>query len=338
MTKARGVEFIDGRVSEVERGPQGVVAVHLEDGRRLEADFFIDASGFRSELLGKALDEPFIPYAGSLACDRAVVGGWERGPDEPILPYTTAETMDHGWAWQIEHERHVNRGYVFSSAFVSDDEAREEFLRKNPKANKDGRVVKFRTGRYQRLWVDNVAAIGNAAGFVEPLEATALMMTCIQLRTLLDVLLGCHLEPTPTIRAVYHQYVTTAWDEVRDFLSVHYKFNTRFTTPFWRHCQEDTDVSSIAPLLDFYHENGPSGFGRYLLRATSTNYGIEGFLVHLVGNRVPHKKAYEPAVAERQLWEKHRQANAAKGRAAMTIQEALPFVRHPKWKWLGDPS
>src|SRR5262249_10254144 len=95
-----GVEFTDATVSGAERGPQGIAAVLLGDGRRLEADFYIDASGFRSELLGKALEEPFISYDRALFCDRAVVGGWER-TTEPILPYTTAEGMDAGWAWQI---------------------------------------------------------------------------------------------------------------------------------------------------------------------------------------------------------------------------------------------
>ena len=333
--KARGVEFIDGKVSSAERGPEGVTAVHLEDGQRLEADFFIDASGFRSELLGKTLEEPFVSYADSLFCDRAIVGGWER-TDEPILPYTTAETMDGGWSWQIEHEHHVNRGYVFSSAFLSDDDARVEFLRRNPKAPADARVVKFRSGRRQRMWVDNVAAVGNAAGFVEPLEASALMMACIQLRVLIDLLLGSNLEPTAGMHDLYNRYVETAWDEIRDFLAVHYKFNTRLATPFWRHCQEDTNVDNIAPLLDFYRENGPSGFARHLLRATSTNYGIEGFLVHLVGNQAPHRKTYTPTEVERRTWEKHRQVHAAKAKTGMTIKEALVYVRHPKWTWHGD--
>ena len=174
------MEIIDGKVTGSERRPEGgIAAVHLEDGRRLAADFFIDASGFRSELLGRALEEPFVSFDRSLFCDRAVVGGWER-TDEPILPYTTAETMDAGWAWQIEHEHHVNRGYVYSSQAISDDEAAAEFLRKNPKAPQSPRVVKFRSGRYRRQWVDNVVAIGNAGGFVEPLEATALMIVCAQ--------------------------------------------------------------------------------------------------------------------------------------------------------------
>ena len=94
-----------------------------EDGTRHTADLYIDASGFRSELLGRELQEPFVDYTDSLFCDRAVIGGWQR-TTEPVHPFTTAETMDCGWAWQIEHETFINRGYVYSSKFISDDDAR----------------------------------------------------------------------------------------------------------------------------------------------------------------------------------------------------------------------
>ena len=251
QVRAAGVEFIDGTVRGVERGGEGVAALILEDGQRLAADFFVDSSGFRSELLGRALEEPFVSYGGSLFCDRAILGGWDRGVNEPILPYTTAETMDAGWAWQIEHEHHVNRGYVYSSQAISDEDARAEFLRKNPKAPADGRIVKFRSGRYRDAWVGNVAAIGNAAGFVEPLEATALMVVCAECQTLVDTLLQTHMTPTPTMRRLYNDTTAEAWDEIRDFLALHYKFNTMLDTPFWRHCRENTDVSGVAGLLEF---------------------------------------------------------------------------------------
>ena len=331
-----GVQIIDGKVSGVERGPQGVTAVQLDDGRRLEADFFIDSSGFRSELLGRALAEPFISLNKSLFCDRAVVGGWARGDDEPILPYTTAETMDAGWAWQIEHEHFVNRGYVFSSDAISDDDARAEFLRKNPKAAKDGRVVKFRSGRYQRGWVENVVGIGNAAGFVEPLEATALMVVCSQIKTLIDFLLHTSMSPTPTIRKLYNDIAADVWDEIRDFLAIHYKFNTRLDTPFWRRCREETDVSAVQPLLDFYAENGPTGFGRHLLRGTGSNFGIEGFLVMLVGMQVPYAARHQATETEKQNWARHRARFAETARNGFTVKEALAFVRHPQWRWHGE--
>src|SRR5581483_5016381 len=272
-----GVEIIDGKVSGAERGDKGISAVFLEDGRKLEADFFVDSSGFRSELIGRTFEEPFISFDRSLFCDRAVVGGWARS-DEPILPYTTAETMDAGWSWQIEHEHFVNRGYVYASQAISDDEAEAEFRRKNPKVPST-RVVKFRSGRYRHSWVDNVVAIGNSGGFVEPLEATALMVVCSQSQTLVDFLLHSGLSPTPTMRKLYNEMVAMMWDEIRDFLAVHYRANTRLDTPFWRHCREDTDVSSIEPLLEFYKENGPTGFARHLIPSTGSNFGIEGFLV-----------------------------------------------------------
>jgi tryptophan halogenase len=338
VARTVGVEFTDGKVAGATRGSEGggVAAVHLEDGRTLAADFFVDASGFRSELLGKTLGEPYVPFDKQLFCDRAVVGGWERGPDEPILAYTTAETMDAGWAWQIEHEHVVNRGYVFCSGAISDEDARAEFLRKNPKAAKDGRVVKFRSGRYRRAWVDNVFAVGNACGFVEPLEATSLMVICSECEQLAQFLQYTMLSPTPSIRKLYNHLIGEMWDEIRDFLALHYKLNTMLDTPFWRQCREETDLSAIGDLLEFYEENGPMGFSRDLLRSTANNFGIEGFLVMLVGNRAPYRARHHATAAEREIWNRHRAAFAEEARAGMDVTEALAVVRRPEWRWFGE--
>ncbi len=102
--------------------------------------------------------------------------------------------MDAGWAWQIEHEHFSNRGYVYASSEITDDAAREEFARKNPKLG-NTRVVRFRSGRYARLFVGNVVAVGNSSGFVEPLEATALAQLILELRLLVDVLKDSRLRP-----------------------------------------------------------------------------------------------------------------------------------------------
>jgi tryptophan 7-halogenase len=244
--------------------------------------------------------------------------------------------LDAGWAWQIEHEHFVNRGYVFCSGAISDDDARAEFLRKNPKANKDGRVVKFRSGRYARGWIDNVVAIGNAAGFVEPLEATALMVVCAQTQTLVDFLKHTRREPTATIRALYNDISVNVWEEIREFLAIHYKLNTLLDTPFWRQCRAETDLGQAAGLLEFYEENGPTGFARHLLRPTGSNFGIEGFLAMLVGNRTPYRARHQPTDAERQAWERHRATFAQQAGAGVTVKEALAYVRHPGWTWHGD--
>jgi tryptophan halogenase len=330
-----GIEFIEANVAGAERGPTGIASVNLEDGRKLQADLYIDASGFRSELLGRALAEPYVSFSPSLFCDRAVVGNWQR-TNEPILPYTTAETMNAGWCWRIEHEPTVNRGYVYSSSAISDDEARNEFLSKNPRAKTWDHVVKFKSGRYQRAWIDNVMAVGNACGFVEPLEATALMVVAWQCRTFVDMLLHCGATPTPTMRTLFNESWAATWDEIRDFLTLHYYANTRLNNPFWQHCRHDADVSRLKPLLEFYDENGPTGFARHLLGNTGSQFGIEGFLVMLVGNRFPHRARYTPTDAELRIWNQHRADNRRQAQAGMDVKEGLAFVKHPNWSWHGD--
>lgn len=337
IARENGIGFVDGKVTRVDHDGTNVSAVHLEDGRKLDADFFIDSSGFRSELVGKALQEPFIDFRKTLFCDRAVIGGWDR-TDEPILPYTTAETMDAGWAWQIEHEHHVNRGYVYSSQAITDDQAADEFLRKNPKAPSSPRVVKFRSGCYERSWVGNVVAIGNASGFVEPLEATALMIVCSHCETMVDFLKHSTLQPSQSLRALYNKLVGETWRDIRDFLGLHYKVNTMLDTPFWRHAREDTDISALDELLEFYAENGPTGFCRYRIPASQSDFGIEGYFNMLVGNKVPYRQHYTPTAAERAIWQAHCQENVRQAKAGITVAESLAYVRHPGWSWFGDPA
>lgn len=330
--KEWGIEYVDGTMEAAERGPEGIAAILLKDGRRLAADLYIDASGFRSELLGKALGEPFVSFGSSLYCDRAIVGGWDR-TDEPILPYTTAETMEAGWCWQIEHEKQVNRGYVYCSSAISDDEARAEFLRKNPKANAWSHAVKFRSGRYARGWVDNVVAMGNAGGFVEPLEATALMLLCANCQTLVAFLQSSNLSPTPSIRKLYNDFFTRGWDEIRNFLSIHYRFNSRIDNAFWRQCQSDVDVSGVADLLEFYRDNGPTRLCRHVIgnrgqeMGVHSAFGVEGYLVLLTGCKVPYEKQHVPTAEERQRWSAHKAELAAMAANGMTVEESLAYIR-----------
>jgi tryptophan halogenase len=319
-----------------EAAPDGKLrSILLEDDRKLTADFFVDASGFRSELLGGFYQEEFVSFRNSLFCDRAVAGGWKR-TNEPILPYTTAETMNAGWAWQIEHEHHINRGYVYSSESISDEQAVEEFCRKNPLAPREPRLIKFRSGYYRRQWRENVVAIGNAGGFVEPLEATALMIVCGNVQMLVEMLQRSHLQPSPTMRSLFNRMAEKTWLDIRDFLALHYKFNTLVDTEFWRRCREQTDVSGIQDLIDYYRENGPTGFCRYLLSGTQNDFGLEGYLVMLVGMGVPYEHQSKLSEAERLRWQQYQQTFSSQAMQAMDVKEALGYVHHPQWQWNGD--
>jgi len=200
---------------------ENITHIELQSGEKLTADLYIDASGFRNELLGKTLNEPFISFADTLFCDRAIVASRERNPSEAIEPYTTAETYDNGWCWRIDHEHHINRGYVHSSQYMSEADAEAEFRRKNPNFGPH-RVVRFRSGRYRRAWVGNVVAVGNAGGFVEPLEATALMLLSVQSRALVQMLMDCFLMPTSQMRDLHNNFIGGHWDDTRNFLAIHY--------------------------------------------------------------------------------------------------------------------
>jgi tryptophan halogenase len=327
-----GVDFAEGKVRGVECGPEGVTALTLESGERITADLFVDASGFRSELLGTALSERFESFDDALFCDRAVAGGWERS-GEPVLPYTRAETMDAGWAWQIEHERHVNRGYVFSSAFLSDEQADAEFRRKNPKVQKT-RIVKFRSGHYPKSWVGNVVAIGNSGGFVEPLEATALFVISNACRALVCALLNSDCDPTPTLRASYNRIVIGMWEEIRDFLAIHYRYNTRLDTPFWEHCRAKTALHGAERIVDFYQENGPSNaFATDLLTPEKSIFQLEGFFALLLGQKVQHRRIRPLTADEQKTLAAVRAANLAEARAGFDVTESLALIRGPYWRW-----
>jgi tryptophan 7-halogenase len=329
-----GVEILDDTVVEVLQNEEGVAGLLVASGTTMTADLYVDSSGFRSVLLGKALGEQLVSFKSSLFCDRAVVGGWDR-TDEPIKPYTTAETMNAGWCWQIEHENRINRGYVYSSDFISDGEAEKEFHTKNPKVS-NTRVVKFVSGRYERSWVKNVVAIGNAAGFVEPLESTSLGVICFDSHALAESLADSDLEIRPTQVQQYNRRTAVIWEVIREFLALHYKFNTRLPTPFWRACVEETDLSGAEDFVAFYRENGPSTLWRNQVLDARNPFGFEGYLSMMIGMNVPYRSAYTPPEHESQVWNNIYQKLQSGARQAVTVKEGLSYIRQPWWQWRTD--
>jgi tryptophan halogenase len=317
-----GVEIVEDTIRDATQDEAGVKELHLASGRTESGDLYVDCSGFRSLLLGQTIGEPYISYKSSLFCDRAVVGGWERS-DEPIHPYTTSESMDSGWCWQIEHVSRINRGYVYSSGFISDEQAEREFLAKNPKVVGETRMVKFVSGRYRRGWVKNVVAIGNSSGFVEPLEATALGVIAARSQLVSQVLEECDRRIEPFEVELYNQSHARLWDSIRDFLACHYRFNHHLTTPFWRHCQNETDIAGARPMVEYFQEFGPTGMWGPLLTDPLDGFGSKGYLMILVGQKVPYKRHYKPTPQEWSAWNGLRRQYADAARGAMTVLQSL---------------
>lgn len=326
-----GIGILDDTVVEVGQNDHEITGLRLQSGSTVAADLYVDSSGFAAVLLSKTLHEPFVSYKTTLFCDRAVVGGWDR-TDEPIKPHTTAEGMTAGWCWQIEHEHRINRGYVYSSAFIADDEAEREFRSKNAKVQAT-RIVPFISGRYERAWVKNVVAIGNAAGFVEPLEATSLGVICDESDSLVNCLMEGNGRPTPSIIQHYNRRNAGKWDNIREFLAVHYRFNTGFDTPFWRECRAKVELGNAAGVVEYYQQNGPGTFHRQTLISPLSQFGLEGYWSLLIGQKVACENAYVPSAQERAAWQQIQQAFRAKATAAVSIAEALALIRRPDFHW-----
>ena len=324
---ASGAELIADEVVRVERNQSGgVKLLKLAGGRELEADLFVDCSGFGSLLLGKTLEEPYLSYRDVLYCDRAVVGSWSR-TDSPendtIRPYTTMTTMKHGWCWRIDFEDAVTRGYVYSSQFCSEEEAELELRALQPQlADAELRLLKFPSGRRERYIVENVVAVGNASGFVEPLEATSLHLIIEQLYNLTWALTDSDRILSDSLRHLLNERFASTWDDVRDFLALHYKFNEHQDTLFWRHCRAESPLGQIQDMVDHYHSVGPS---RLLARLTTnaTIFGYSGYASMLLGLRVPTSVEPQMSRRERERWDAYRKSNATAASQTLQMRQAL---------------
>ncbi len=320
-----GIEKIDAFVEGVSCDETGVKTLHLDGGQDISGDLFIDASGFRAELIGKVLGEKPVDFSNALFCNSAIFGGWERSDDEVIHPYTTAETMSTGWSWRIEHDQLVNRGYVYCSDFISQDDAEKEFRDRNP-AIKETQHIKFRTGALQNPWVKNVIAVGNSVGFVEPLEATAIAMICDSAIRIVRALKATGGEPNEVVATAYNRVQFENWEIIRDFLALHYRFNSRLDTPFWNACVNDVPLGRIEPLVEFYQEVGPD------LEVISVEmkrdfFDIEGYLSMLIGQQVAYKRQVNFSLKEKNLWRAYKSNLGDLIYNAMDMRELLNHVR-----------
>ncbi len=252
VAEAGGVAHVEGLMRRVERDSQDgrIRALVLEDGRRLEADLFIDCSGFRSLLLGEALGVPFVDWSHWLPCDAALaVGSRARGR---LLPYTEAHAHAAGWRWRIPLRHRTGNGLVFCSAEMSEEEARCALL-----AALDGeplgepRLIRFKAGRRARVWEANVIALGLAAGFLEPLESTSIHLIQSGLQRLLEM--WPRGMEDAALRAEYNRRTAEEWEAIRDFLILHYHRNDR-KEPFWRRLAEMAPPASLAERIGLFAE------------------------------------------------------------------------------------
>lgn len=229
----KGVKYKSATVNDVLLDSEGNIdCLKTEDGETIKADFYVDSTGFRSQLLQKALKVPFESCEDVLFNDSAVV--FPTDPEENPTPQTISTALKHGWAWKIPLTSRFGNGYVYSSKYVDDDDAEMEFREHLGlmESDEEARRLKFNVGRVREHWAKNCLAVGLSQGFIEPLEATALDMVQETVVRFIEAANKGGL--TDEYRDEFNDRISGRFDAVRDYIVCHYRINTRTDTPYWR--------------------------------------------------------------------------------------------------------
>ena len=252
--QARRVIRIEGKVVAVNQNAASgcVESVRMDDGRTIAGDLFIDCSGFRGLLIEGALQTGYEDWTHWLPCDRAWAVPCASGE---LTPYTRSTARAAGWQWRIPLQHRTGNGHVYSSQFISDDEAAATLL-----ANLDGealaapRLLRFTTGRRKLFWNRNVIAIGLSSGFMEPLESTSLHLIQAGIAKLLAFFPDRDFDPL--VIDEYNRIAITEFERIRDFLILHYCLTTRADSELWRYCAHMQIPATLQKKIDHFRRYG----------------------------------------------------------------------------------
>ena len=262
IATARGVKHHLEHVVDVDMHDNGdIAAVTTAGGKRLEADLFVDCTGFAALLIEKQLGVKWVDCSKWLLNDKAITMAvpYEHHYPGYIRPYTTATALSSGWVWEIPLQGRRSLGYVHSSAYLDTEDAEKEIRRfEGPHAESlDTRVVHFKVGHREKAWVRNCIAIGLAGSFIEPLESTGLYLS-----DLASVMLSEHFPQGDEMDAMafrFNRIMTNRFYEILDFINLHYCLTRRTDNDYWREVQKPERINDrLQAKLDFWRSKPPS--------------------------------------------------------------------------------
>ena len=254
LAEPAGVRRVEGKIRNVDLHPESgfVDAIVLDSGERLEADLFIDCTGFRSLILGEALGVPFEDWGRWITTNSAVAV--QSRSARPPRPYTSAIAHEAGWRWRIPLQHREGNGLVFCNEFMSDDEARAKLL-----AAIEGEpmvepwLLRFRTGMRVNTWHRNCIALGLAGGFIEPLESTSIHLMMAGVTRLIEdfPFNGC----SPGLVRRFNEKSRLEFECIRDFIILHYHVTEREDSGFWRRARTMEIPDSLQQRLALWRED-----------------------------------------------------------------------------------
>lgn len=322
----RGVTRVEGKVVNIDvDGESGFISnVGLERGEQISGDLFFDCSGFRALLLGQTLDVDFTDWAHWLPCDTAQAVACER--TGPLLPYTKSTAKSAGWQWRIPTQHRTGNGHIYSSNMMSDDDAIESLL-----GDLDGpvlgapRKIKFRTGHRAKFWEKNCIAIGLSGGFLEPLESTSLYLIQEGISKFISLFPGADMPVS--IQNEYNRQLVQKFEQVRDFLILHYKATERDDSPFWNYCRTMDVPESLTQKMELFREAGR------IFRYEDELFSKPSWIAVLIGQNV-YPRSVDPIVGslnEQEIARSLSSMKAAMTSAAANMQTHETFLKNYGW-------
>lgn len=265
-SEARGVVRTEGKVTGVDQHPETgyVTAIQLASGERIEADLFIDCTGFRGLLIEQTLKTGYEDWSHWLPNDRA----WAVTCDirDGHLPLTRNTARESGWQWRIPLQHRLGNGYVHASAFIGEQAALDTLMGnlEAPPLN-EPKLLKFVTGKRKKQWHKNVVAIGLSSGFLEPLESTSIHLVQLSVTHLVDMFPDKDFRDED--RDEYNRIMHREYTRVRDFLILHYHATERADSDYWNYCRTMRIPDSLSYEMELFRQ-----------RAVVVNYQQRFFL------------------------------------------------------------
>lgn len=292
---ALGVRRIDGHVADVLTHNDGNLrGVTLKCGTLLEADFFIDCSGFNAFLMQKALKVNFTSFHDNLVNNAAVVIPSEISPVLPVETQSTA--LSNGWAWKIPLINRFGNGYVYSRDYIDSDQAETE-LRAHLgllESDVEARHLKMKVGRVEKHWHKNCLAVGLSQGFIEPLEATALGLSFNSLSQFMQ----CFQKGNGTnqFETAFNKDINSKFEGIRDYIVCHYKVNQRSDTAYWRDQAANKNISEELKQILYLWEHSNDFHGDMYKHKLARSYHPKSWACLLAGYGVFPQINMDPSI------------------------------------------
>lgn len=309
----RGITRIEGKVEGVSQDAEtgNISGVTMESGAVIEGDFFFDCTGFRALLTEKTLNIPFKDWSHWLPCDTAQTVASERVGS--LLPYTKATAKTAGWQWRIPTQHRTGNGHIYSSQYMEDNEAIDILMKGlDSKPLGEPRKIKFKTGCRETLWNKNCIAIGLSGGFLEPLESTSLFL--IQMGISRFISLFPTRDVSDVVRKEYNIQMQKEFDQVRDFIILHYVATQRDDSPFWNYCRTMSIPDSLQRKIDLFRAAGR------IFRYDDELFSKPSWIAVCLGQNI-YPEACDPIVAALPYEQVDHSLNSMRNAMAQTAQK-----------------